>query len=82
MQPSAADIMAMFDSNWDGKITKDELTETFMKLTSGQGFEPTSRDLKRANDEFDKTDTSGDGIVDLKELEAVLKTMWSQNDKT
>ena len=75
MQPSAADIMNMFDADGDGKITKDEFTETLQKLAEDQGFEPTAGDMKRAEDEFDKTDTSGDGTVDTKELEAVLKNM-------
>ena len=68
-------IYAEFDSDGDGKITKKEFEETLEKLAEEQGFTPTERDLERAEAEFDKTDTSGDGIVDMKELEAVLKTM-------
>ena len=75
MQPSAKEIMTMFDADGDGKITKQEFEETLQKLAEEQGFEPTERDLERAEAEFDKTDTSGDGIVDMAELEAVLKTM-------
>ena len=75
MQPSAADIMTMFDTDGDGKITKEEFKATLSKLAAEQGFEPTAGDLKRAEAEFDKTDTSGDGTVDTKELEAVLADM-------
>ena len=65
----------MFDADGDGKITKKEFEETLEKLAKEQGFEPTEGDMKRAEAEFDKTDTSGDGIVDMKELEAVLANM-------
>tara|TARA_B110000503_G_C6748916_1_gene250770 strand:+ start:105 stop:248 length:144 start_codon:yes stop_codon:yes gene_type:complete len=44
-------------------------------LAREQGFEPTEGDMARAEAEFKKTDTSGDGFVSMKELEAVLKNM-------
>ena len=75
MQPSAKEIMEMFDTDGDGKITKAEFKATLKKLAREQDFEPTEGDMKRADAEFDKTDTSGDGVVSMDELEAVLKNM-------
>ena len=75
MQPSAADIMSMFDSNGDGKISKDEFNETLEALAKEHNYTPSDAEIAEANAEFDKADTSGDGNVDEGELAAALAGM-------
>ena len=75
MQPSAADIMEMFDHNGDGKISKEEFNNTLEALANEHNYTPSAEEIAGANAEFDKADTSGDGNVDAAELEAALQGM-------
>tara|TARA_B110000503_G_scaffold55967_1_gene89794 strand:- start:363 stop:590 length:228 start_codon:yes stop_codon:yes gene_type:complete len=75
MNPSVDDIMNLFDKDHDGKISKEEFRNTLIELAAEQKFECTAGDLARADAEFDKTDTSGDGFVEIGELEAAMKNM-------
>ena len=75
MQPSAADIMTMFDHNNDGLISKEEFNDTLMALANEHNYKPSAEEIADANAEFDKADTSGDGNVSAKELEAALRDM-------
>ncbi|KAG0245795.1 hypothetical protein BGX31_006086 [Mortierella sp. GBA43] len=62
--PSQADLRASFhnfDLDKDGKITKEELTETL----ANQGERPTSKEV---NDMIKAADTDGDGKIDEEEF--------------
>ena len=75
MQPGADDIMEMFDQDGDGKISKAEFNETLNALAKEHNYTPSADEIAEANAEFDKADTSGDGNVDINELEAALRDM-------
>ena len=75
MHPVVDDIMEQFDLDKSGKISKEEFKKTLIKLAKDQKFEVSANDLKRAEAEFDKTDTSGDGEVSVEELKAVIEHM-------
>lgn len=40
------DLMEMFDSDGDGKITKKEFIKTLKKLAHSHNYEPTEADIK------------------------------------
>merc|ERR1712167_558861 len=72
MQPSADDIMAMFDSNKDGEISRKEFNDTLKALAKEHNYKPSKDELKEANDEFDKADADGSGTVNMDELAKAL----------
>merc|ERR1712072_479180 len=75
VQPSADDIMAMFDTDGDGKITKEEFGNTLEALAKEHGYDPTPEEIAEAEAEFDKADADGSGAVDMNELKAALENM-------
>ena len=59
----------MFDANGDGELTEKEVIE-FIEKQYGKKMEPEM--LKKFKKEFAEADTSGNGTVDFKEMEAAM----------
>lgn len=68
MQPSAKQIMGMFDADGDGQISEEEFIMTLKTLAKEHNYEPTDEDINQAVIEFNKADVNGSGFVEEGEL--------------
>ncbi|KAJ0973007.1 hypothetical protein J5N97_020966 [Dioscorea zingiberensis] len=67
-------VFQMFDRNGDGRITKQELSDSLCKL----GIDIPDAELAAM---IDKIDVNGDGCVDVDEFGALYQTIMDERDE-
>ena len=73
VQPTPEEILDLFDSNGDGKVTQEEFVESLKGMADEAGIKITPEQMDEAMEDFNHADTDGSHSVDIKELEAFMK---------
>ena len=70
--PTSEDMLEFFDSNQDGKISKNEFVDALEELAQEKGMPLCSSKLAEVVSDFNKHDFNGDGFVSLAELKSAM----------